>query len=185
MHSNLSQGLYLSRGTSFPTRLHVLPETTQISLRICAIWSDSSQNTVCSQRTKHLHVDSKDSDQSVRCAGWSEFSLVAHASLLQILFPCSFGCTLSSTKFTFSIAGNRVPTEVVRTGTSKKYLCQGIYLIKSLTQTEPVWIYVSFAKKINFINCWPNLSAVILVCYCWKKKSDVVHLFCPFFFHQI
>ena len=32
----------MSRGTSFPTSLHVRWAKTQISLRICAVWSESS-----------------------------------------------------------------------------------------------------------------------------------------------
>ena len=36
----------MSRGSAFPTILYVRPATTQISLRIRAVWSESSQDAL-------------------------------------------------------------------------------------------------------------------------------------------
>ena len=46
----------LSRGTEFPTRQHVRPVKTQIRLRISAVWSESSQGTLCSFPTDRSKV---------------------------------------------------------------------------------------------------------------------------------
>ena len=56
--------LKLSRGTACPTRLHVRPAKTQISLYIRAVRSESSQSTQwIAKNAKRLHADSEDSDQ--------------------------------------------------------------------------------------------------------------------------
>ena len=40
----LSGYYHLNRGTAFRIRLHMCPAKTQISLRVCAVWSESSQD---------------------------------------------------------------------------------------------------------------------------------------------
>ena len=58
---------HLSRGTAFLTKLHVRPAKTQISLRIRAVWSESSQGTLwVAKDLKRLHTDIEDSDQPAR-----------------------------------------------------------------------------------------------------------------------
>ena len=48
----------ISRDTAFPTRLHVRPAKTQISLRIRAVWSVSLQDTLCVvKKLKRLQAD--------------------------------------------------------------------------------------------------------------------------------
>ena len=93
----------MSRIMTKPTKCHLHPAKTQISLGIHPVWSESS---LCTQWTakdpNFLHADS-------RCSGWSESLLGAHAILLVLLwggsypladlFPLSrnkfvpFGCT--------------------------------------------------------------------------------------------
>ena len=66
-----------------PTKWHVRPAKTPISLGICPVWSESS---LCVQWVAKdimlLDADSNDSDQTGQMPGWSEFSLGAHAILL-------------------------------------------------------------------------------------------------------
>ena len=80
----------LSRGTAFPTRLHVRPAKIQISLRIGGVWSVSSLSSRRRIGSLATHrVSCEDSDQTARSAGSSGFSLGAHAILLKFLCPGS------------------------------------------------------------------------------------------------
>ena len=66
---------HVSRDTAFPTILHVRPAKTKISLRIRAVWSESSRAQDIlriAKNSKRLQADSEGSDL---CAGWSESSL--------------------------------------------------------------------------------------------------------------
>ena len=57
----------MSRGTVFPTRLHEHPAKTQISLRIRAVWSESTLPVCRGFRSLTTHrVPCEDSDQTVR-----------------------------------------------------------------------------------------------------------------------
>ena len=68
----------MSHLVSKPTKCHVRPAKTQISLGIRPVWLESS---LCAQRVakgpSFLHADSEDSDQTGRSPGWSESSLGA------------------------------------------------------------------------------------------------------------
>ena len=64
----------LSGGTAFPTRLHVRPAMTQISLLIHAIWSESS-----SSRGSKASSGGQTLISLRGRAGWSEFSLDVYA----------------------------------------------------------------------------------------------------------
>ena len=61
------QYLELSQRMTKPTKWHVRPANTQISLGIRPVWSESS---LCAQRVSKdlnfLHADSEDSDQTGR-----------------------------------------------------------------------------------------------------------------------
>ena len=61
---------YLSRSTTKPTKWHMRPAKTQISLGIRPVWSESS---LCAQWISKdpmcLHADSEDSDQTLVFAG--------------------------------------------------------------------------------------------------------------------
>ena len=51
----------MSRGTAFTTTWHVRPAKTQISLRIRAVWSESSHGAVwVANNPKNLQADSED-----------------------------------------------------------------------------------------------------------------------------
>ena len=52
MNTKVQLSTGMSRGTAFPTRLHVLPAKTKISLRIRAVWSVFAGHTVGSQSSK-------------------------------------------------------------------------------------------------------------------------------------
>ena len=83
----------LSHLMTKPTKWHVRPVKTQISLGICPVWSESSQ---CAQWVAKdpmfLYADSEDSDQTGRMPGWSESSLGAHAILLVLSWGGSSDC---------------------------------------------------------------------------------------------
>ena len=64
---SLKRKKVVSRGTAFPTRLHMCPAKIQIILRIRADWSESSQGTQwVAKDPKRLQADSEDSDQTAR-----------------------------------------------------------------------------------------------------------------------
>ena len=69
---------YLSRLMTKPTKWHVRPATTQISLGIRPVWAESS---LCSQWVamdpSFLHADSEDSDQTGRMP-WLRWVFVGH-----------------------------------------------------------------------------------------------------------
>ena len=70
----------LSSLTTKPTKWHVRPPKTQISLGIHPVWPESSLSAwrkLGSLATHWVH-----SEDPVGCPGWSEFSLGAHAILL-------------------------------------------------------------------------------------------------------
>ena len=84
-HYSQNNMLKMSFLMTKPTKWHVRPAKTQLSLGIRPVWSESSP---CAQSVakvpRCLNAASKDSDQNgrMRCPGWSESSLGAHAILL-------------------------------------------------------------------------------------------------------
>ena len=71
--------IYFRRSTTKPTKCHVRPAKTQISLNIRPVWSvfavnfmGSSEPKLCSSRQQRLWISLS------RCQGWSEISLGAH-----------------------------------------------------------------------------------------------------------
>ena len=71
--------IYLSRFMTNPTKWHVRPAKTRISLGIHTVWSESS---LCTQWVARIRLDG--------CPGWSESSLGAHAILLVLSWGRSF-----------------------------------------------------------------------------------------------
>ena len=60
---NLPYYFNMSRGTTIPTRLHVRPTKTQISLRMREVWSESSQWTLwVANDSKGHQTESEDTD---------------------------------------------------------------------------------------------------------------------------
>ena len=58
---------------------HVRPAKIQISLRICAVWSDSSLGAFgIAKYAKFLHADNEDSDQTARMRRLIWVFLLAH-----------------------------------------------------------------------------------------------------------
>ena len=61
------ENLDLSRLMTKPTKWHVLPAKTQISLGIRPVWSESSQCALwVAEGPRFLHADSEDSEQTGR-----------------------------------------------------------------------------------------------------------------------
>ena len=62
---------HLSRGTAFPTKLHVRPAKTLISLRMRAVWSESSLSACRRFGSLASHrVFCEDSNQTTRTSRW-------------------------------------------------------------------------------------------------------------------
>ena len=58
-----------------PTKWHVRPAKTQISLGICPVWSEYLQSPQWLAKDPNLfHADSEDSVRLGRCPGWSVFA---------------------------------------------------------------------------------------------------------------
>ena len=66
-HVCVKQVNYISRYAASLTRRHVRPAKTQISLRMGAVWSESSQSTLwVAEDPKRLHAEREDSDLTAR-----------------------------------------------------------------------------------------------------------------------
>ena len=78
-------GNHLSRNTTKPTKWHVHPAKTQISLGIRPVWSESS---LCTQ--SFFMRTAKTLIKLGRCPGWSESLLSRHAVLLVLSWGGSF-----------------------------------------------------------------------------------------------
>ena len=73
----------MSRLVTTPTKGHVRPAKTQVSLVIRPVWSESSLSAWRKLGSLATHwAQSEDSDQLGGCLGWSESSLGAHVSML-------------------------------------------------------------------------------------------------------
>ena len=74
-----------------PTKLHVRPTKSQISLGICPVWSESLLSAWRKLRSLATHwAQAKTLIRLGGCPGWSEFSLDAHAILLVLSWGGSF-----------------------------------------------------------------------------------------------
>ena len=84
--------LYLSRLTTKPTKWHVRPAKTHISLGIRPVWSESSLSTWGKLRSLAIiRAHSEASDQTLGgCPGWSESLLGAKVILLVLSWGGSF-----------------------------------------------------------------------------------------------
>ena len=83
----------MSRLTTKPTKWHVCPVKTQISLGIHPIWSESSLSAwrnLGSLATHWAHSEDPDQMGRGRCPGWPESLLGAHAILLVMSWGSSF-----------------------------------------------------------------------------------------------
>ena len=81
--SSVKVGCQMSHLLTKPTKWHVHPAKTQISLGIHPVWSES---LLCTQwvakDSSFLHADSEDWSDWADASSWSESSLGAHAILL-------------------------------------------------------------------------------------------------------
>ena len=92
---------YLSQGIAFPTRLHIHPVKTQISLCISAVWSVSLQSTLLQAKDSvHLQTDSKEwSDWLI----WVLARLTCNLVRSVVLWPISNLCLLKLLLCMFSV----------------------------------------------------------------------------------
>ena len=115
--SILSQ-IHMSRLMTKPTKWHVRPAKTQISLGIRPVWSESS---LCAQwvakDSSFLHADSEDS-------GWSESSLGAHAILLVLSWGGSYVCARVTAKhFCWTMQNSSICLEFIPANAHLKWCC--------------------------------------------------------------
>ena len=76
---NMSVTLHVSHNVKNRTFVHVRPAKIQISLRIRAVWSESSLGAFWIARMESVFVRTTKTLIRLRgCAGWSESSLCAH-----------------------------------------------------------------------------------------------------------
>ena len=64
---------------------------TQISLRICAVWSESLQSSLCVVKDPNrLQMDNETQISTWGCADWSESSLGAYSVFLETMYPAAY-----------------------------------------------------------------------------------------------
>ena len=164
-----------------PTKWHVHPAKTQISLGIRPVWSESS---LCAQWVakdqSFLLVGSKGSDQTGLRPGWSESSLGAHAILLVLSWGGSNIFVVKNLSFQIERSRQTVYTQI-RLLLNYMILvmrkpvfgvCDQVRLKPACSAKEASWNHeIANIETRDIILSWQRTTKVLIrlrECACWS-----------------